>query len=127
MANSQKKTNPPLVWPSVGIAAGSGLLSALLFPRRDVRRLLLRRLGSRRLSFRLFQLLSHGVHKAGLVHQYLANDNCALVGFLPLVFFHRLAHCGNRLDAVAGVSAGSIDLVFEPRPLLEPLTRGERP
>src|SRR5271168_2941500 len=106
---------------------GSGLLSALLSLRCGMRPGLLRRLRGRRQSFGLLQLLRDRVHKTGLVHKHLADKDSALVRLLPLVFFHGFADSGNRLHAVAGVGAGSIDLVLEPRPLLEALVDGERP
>src|SRR5271157_3314649 len=129
--DGQEKRTPPLgrrgTPRGVAMTSWRELLSALRLLRRGLHRALLRRLRSRRLSFGLFQLLRDGIHEAGLIHQHLANNDCALIGVLPFVFVHCLTDGGNRLHAVSGVGAGSVDLVLEPRPLFETLVDGERP
>src|SRR5580704_9432862 len=76
-----------------------------------LRRRLLRGLRRGRLALGLLEFLRDGVHEAGFLHQHLADGDRALVGILPLALFHGFADGGNRLDAIAGVGAGSVDLV----------------
>ena len=104
---------------------GMALSSRLRFLRRVVA-VGARLLGCRALSYGLLQFQRNGVHQAGLVHQHLSHNDGALIGVCPFALFDSLAYGGNGLHRITGIGAGSIDLVFEPRPLFQSLSGGKR-
>src|ERR1700733_14820513 len=62
----------------------------------------------------LFQLFSSFVDQRRLALEHFPYAHDLPVGFLPLLLLNGFAHTRQRLDAIAGIESGRVDLVLEP-------------
>src|SRR6185369_5626959 len=67
-----------------------------------------------RLRYRFFQFLRSLIDSSGCSFDDFGYSGNLDLSFFPFFFVHVFADGGDGLGSVAGVGAGSVDLIFEP-------------
>jgi hypothetical protein len=80
----------------------------------------------RPLLHRLTQFRGRALDRFAGVLQHFSDFGDLFVGQFPGLLLDAFAHGGERLDAIAGIETGGVDLVFEPRPIGQAFVQRKR-